>query len=346
MKEIAIVDYIGNSDDSGNPVGHPVKVINDFSKIVTEQNKGLIIIPFNYKEHIKMTNNGEISILPFYKDVSKKSKILSIIKRLFNLIVVSYKTRKSDVIWFINVDKLIYIFLALPFISTKKRVFVTVYMDYFNSIAGFKNKIFNYLSKISLKKIENNIITNKKLHYEKSVYIPDFYINNKTNIIKEKEIDYLLLGVMNNSKDIEKVINIFKNSDKTLKIIGRFTDDLRFDTCSKMASSNISIENRYLSEDEYTKLLANSKYCILPYKEQFYKNRTSGVLLECVFYNTIPIAPKFLLDYNDIPGIEFNEDILNINQKKIQNISKQYIYIRKFYTKDNICKMITGLIES
>ena len=49
--------------------------------------------------------------------------------------------------------------------------------------------------------------------------------------------------------------------------------------------------------EEYYQLIGSSKYVLLPYDEDFYKNRTSGVMIEGVFVNSIPIANASIMDF-------------------------------------------------
>ena len=61
------------------------------------------------------------------------------------------------------------------------------------------------------------------------------------------------------------------------------------------AHKNIRIENIRLDDDAYYRELAKHRFVLLPYREESYSNRSSGVVLESIFLGNIVIGPKFLL---------------------------------------------------
>ena len=101
-------------------------------------------------------------------------------------------------------------------------------------------------------------------------------------------------------------------------------DEKRYNKLKIKCDGNIIIKNNNLSYIDYLSKIAESKFVILPYKESSYSNRSSGVLLETIFLGSIPIAPKFLLNFNNIKGVDYEKFIsgeidLN-NQCKLESI--------------------------
>ena len=71
-----------------------------------------------------------------------------------------------------------------------------------------------------------------------------------------------------------------------------------------------------------------------------YEGRTSGVLLESIFVGTIPIAPKRLLEENEVRGIgyetldEINAIWLKSGKSRFPNT--RYIFLNKEQLKTKI----------
>ena len=105
-----------------------------------------------------------------------------------------------------------------------------------------------------------------------------------------------------------------------------------------MASDNVTIIDKYLSDEEYMDMLSSARYAILPYSKSAYTNQTSGVLQEAMFVNTIPIARREVLTVNEIPGMPFDEwsdmdsnysEKLRINGSNAEKTYSEYALLRK-----------------
>ena len=93
-------------------------------------------------------------------------------------------------------------------------------------------------------------------------------------------------------------------------------------------------------------MIAESKYTLLPYKLERYENATSGILLESIFLKSIPIAPKWLLENNNISGIGYdNLDDLPKSINELNNVTREYTFDIEDYRKDNIEKKLIRAIE-
>lgn len=351
MNRMYIIDYIGNCDSLGNPIGHPVKVVNEFSNLLGKDVNIEIVIPKNYKSKLNLNTVKKTHLLNHYTDVTVKSNIVKFINKIkeaFNIIQVLKKC-DDGVLWFINCDFVIYVILAFYKVKPMQSIWTTTYLKSYIGGSYIKNFLKNFFYKIGLKKIETIISSDRELLIDdkKHICIPD-YIYDETlygkysNVNKKNQV--VCVGTMTNDKDIEGLINLFNRIELPLKVIGRFYDKNRYDKLTKLAKKNIEIIDKNLDSDEYYRIIAESKFIILPYKKSFYSNRTSGVLVEAMFLNTIPIAPSFLLKYNNIDGIGFEEldelgelleniDLCNKFKVKVDFNSEENFYNRQYIKK-------------
>jgi hypothetical protein len=324
-KKLYIIDYNGLSSIKNEPLGHSLKVVKELSVIFTNNNIDTsIIVPKNYK--------------PFYYDVdipkvylnhsmidSKRLlyKISNAFKKMQNILSLYLKTDANSILYFVVSDIYLYFFVWL----FPKKMFprFIILTKYSNNIETLKQKIFNAFFKKIDHKIDLRIVSNEKLLNSKSnsMFMPDYFYNKKyysKYIPLEKNEEVVCLGVMREyDKDLKNLVKAFVGIEYRLKIIGHFTENTLYQTLFVLAKDNnlITIENRLLTDEEYYKYLANAKYSIMPYKVNMYCQRTSGVLLESVFLNTIPICHHSLLDFNNINGIPYSqfEDLKKIDFK-------------------------------
>ncbi|MBR5360941.1 MAG: hypothetical protein IK123_08650 [Lachnospiraceae bacterium] len=124
-----------------------------------------------------------------------------------------------------------------------------------------------------------------------------------------------------------------QNGLPELIIAGRFDTKERFDALSNNLPSNVTIRDEVLSNEEYMTLLSGSKYSILPYDMEQYKNRTSGVLLESIYCGVIPIAPDKLLKQNMLPGLGYDSlaEVSDMLQKNDGAVADSFAMIYKEY---------------
>ena len=192
-----------------------------------------------------------------------------------------------------------------------------IYQDSFGQ--GILGKILNFFYRKGASKFDGLIYTQKGMaqFHPNAIYIPDYSYNKEKYQKYEqaaKKEKVVCPGTMNPFKKLEEMIEAFNINGIKLEIRGYFFDKERFQRLLKMKKDNIVIEDVILSEEEYYRMIAEAKYCILPYDMEQYAGRTSGVLQESVFLNTIPIAPSPLLRENQIQGIGYG-DIMDLGTK-------------------------------
>jgi len=333
--KITIIDYVGHSNKNNEPIGHVLKYISEYSELIQDLFSFNLIIPKIYENKIQSENK-------IFLDYNCQNASGNLIVKLKNLYFKLYNLKKiftnaeTNNLWFVNVEWLFFVFLF--FYPTKKNIFITMYRQNFSSGKNLFSKLKNFFLYKSQKKINGIIVTNPNISFNNNIlYIPDYfykkeYYGKYSNSEKIEQV--ILLGRMNSDKEIEKTVKLFKDKSMKLKIIGSFEDSNLYQKLKKIKTNNIEIKNDYLSEEEYYKLMGESKYIILPYKREIYANKTSGVLIEAMFLNTIPIAPNFLLKHNKIPGIGY-DNLNEINKIEFQNFNHKSIYDKYSKKREN-----------
>lgn len=352
-KKLYMVDYKGNSDSDNNPIGHPIKVAKEYYKLVKDNFDVTLVMPKNYFLNIKCKSKIVLNYNVILTKGTYLVRLVNIFKQFFNLCKV-FKICKNETIWFYDTDFILWVFITL-FPKKRNKLVCTVYNQSYRGNNFLKDKIKNFFLYKAINKVDVIIKTNNKINFEHKniIYIPDYYYTQKYDFYKNrnKKNQMVCLGTINKEKNIEELIECFNNIDIKLIIIGKFFDDNRYQKIKSSISNNenITLENRYLTENEYYTLLAESLYSILPYSPVLYKNRTTGVAVESIFLNTIPISHKDILKFNKIKGIGY-ENISDLIDMKFEDIKFESFYrfyeeqIEKYYNKnDFITKFFKNL---
>jgi glycosyltransferase involved in cell wall biosynthesis len=239
-------------------------------------------------------------------------------------------------------------FLVLFPLKQNKTIWITTYLQKFAPSYSLKSRIKNFFYEQGIKRVHKIVTANRNLQFdaEKTVYIPGYFYDPKIYSryqTTKKIIRVLCIGTMHETKDLEGIVEIFKKVNIPLLIVGKFHDEKRLHDLLGRAPDNVTIIDKYTTFDEYYKFISESKYVILPYKQEFYSRRTSGVLIETIFLGSIPIAPAFLLNFNNISGIAYNDmheliDIINSgNNSSLTSCIEDY---RVDSIKDRIINMV------
>lgn len=341
MKKIVLVDYLGTCDEKNHPIGHTVKVLNEYSEMLSAHYE--VWVATAESSHRKVHNPNKI-YAPYAINLGatgKKEKLENIGKRLKNIVYI-LKQGEGNPIWICSSDFYIFLYLFIK-PKRKEKTIITIYRSNFNGekFSKIKNRIFEK----ALKKVDLVICSDKKLNIGQVPFfvMPDYLYKReqyeKYHSIKKEE-KVVCLGTMGRNKLLPELVDAFNQNGYPLEIIGKFFDKELYEELEKKAKDNIRIQNSYISDEEYLKLLASAKYAVLPYNMHMYQARTSGVILESVFMHTIPIANKSLLDYMDIPGIGY-EDIAELSTTDLSQKIFEYNFddfIKKNYSYEEIKK--------
>ena len=356
MQKIVLCVYYGMCDSQRNIVGHLGKVTKEYCELLKESfDIYLMASPCIYdkiSEECKVKGKSlEYDVLvdePFTlkKRVSDKVKIMKNIRQC---------VRDSDIntLFFYQVDFFFFLYIFLFYKKGRKRLFCLVYHQ--NFTGGIFEKYLNYIYQKALLKIDGIVYTQKEqaIAHENKLWLPDYLYDEDyySRFDRKQKINKVVcLGTMNRYKQLEELVNVFKNIDIPLEICGRFDDKERYRRLTEMKNDNITISDCILSEEEYYRKLGESKYSVLPYDMQQYIARTSGVLLESIYVGCIPIAPIMLLEQNKIPGYKYDElhTLRNFNKSYMlqrssveeilqQNSKKMKEYeLKSFFIEENI----------
>lgn len=353
MKRILIADCYCSVNCDGTPSGHFLNYFKDMYGVLNEYFNVTLACSKEYQKQLK----GKFIDLPSNPAGKAKNKIEAF-RLKFREFRSIRRVLKSDY------DKIIFqagnfTFQCLAILTIKKKyisnkqIYLTVYSDL---ISGTNKK--DHLRKILFKKAKgriSGIISSTpslgKVYETNRLIIPDYFnrpVLDFMNYNKESyNYDIAVLGIIYDHKDVESVVNAFIGTKYKILIAGRFNSKRRYEYLIKQVSgeNNITIINKYLPENEYTSLLSQSKYIMLPYTLNI--ERSSGVFYEAM-YNFKPLlvsnAPFFRVvrdknigyQYVDSPQeiIKYLED--NNNYKKMQENILSFIKKNEAGTKEKI----------
>lgn len=320
MKKILLAEQWGSCDAKGQTIGHTSKVLKEYFELLKDFFEIRVIAHPNLVCSVNQKDYQDISYLKYCICEEEKKGILKRLQdkiKLFMNIHKIWNQKGNDIIWFFRGD----FFLLLYAIFSPKvkgtKYYCLIYHNQYGK--GLVNRIIDLIYRVGIKRFDGIIYTQEKMcvRHNNAFYMPD-YLYCKENydkyIFERKTEKAVCVGTMNHDKDIEGLVFTFNENGYPLEIMGRFMDSEYFKYIKSIAKENVIVENIILSVEEYNSKLGEAKYSVVPYKMSAYNGRTSGVLLESLFLNTIPIAPKQLLEDNNIPGIGY-DDLIELEKR-------------------------------
>lgn len=314
-KKIGIVEYKNLiSKDNNVPIGHGFKVLWEAERYVSSMGYDISVFASKeYKGHQGYTN---------YENYSFKRSF----KELLNILKALYTLKKCDVLWFTNVDWVL--FLALCLVNVRNKIVISEYCDnetIISKIDGNHKLLGSLVKKLCLKglgKINLKIRSYTREETEDCLYVPDFIYSNKYEKYQsdKKTIDILVIGLINNvTKDIEGAFRVFKNTKYNLLIHGYFTDKDFKERILCEKTNNIVVIDEEIEEEQYLTEIGQAKYVLVPSRMDKYRDATSGVLTEALYIHTPVIAPNKLLENMNVDGYGYQEidDIIGMLNKGI-----------------------------
>lgn len=312
MKKVLLIDYYGMCDQNGQPVGHSPKVLTEYAYLVKNDYEVSAAVSPCLFQGIDEVFSDRHKLKYDISTVNEQSiakRITDKFKLFYNISLV-LKIDGYDIYWFYRTDFFLFFFLWLRGLNKRGKKFIAqVYQESFGS--GMIRKILNRIYRRGILRFDGIIYTQKGMAslHPNTLYIPDYYYDvdryKKYELI-EKEEKAVCLGTMNPYKKLDELVDAFNRNGYSLEIKGYFFDKNYCQSLRSKVHSNIVIEDRILSEEEYYEALAGAKYTILPYDMDQYQCRTSGVLIESMFLKTTAIAPTQLLRANQIEGIGYD----------------------------------------
>ncbi|MCM1087481.1 MAG: hypothetical protein NC419_04945 [Muribaculaceae bacterium] len=358
MKKVLLIDYYGMCDKSGKAVGHSPKVLREYAGLL----RGGFEVSAAVSPCLGKGIEGTFQKVYFLKYDICTENGMSIGKRikdkfkLFSNISSVLKIDGYDIYWFYKTDFFLFFFLALMSQRTLKQKkkggkkwIAQIYQDSFGS--GMLQNLLNRLFQRGMQKFDGIIYSQKKMAimHPDTLYFPDYYYDSekyKKYETLEKKEKAVCLGTMNPYKKLDALVEVFNQNGYPLEIKGYFYDKDFYQSLCQKAGENIVIEDRILTEDEYYTTLAGAKYTVLPYDMEQYKSRTSGVLIESLFLNTIAVAPVQLLEENQFEGIGYEriEELADIGIFQ-QEFSWDSAAKRKEFDKGEVRDRLRGFLD-
>lgn len=340
MNRITLVDYIGYCDSKGEVTGHTAKTLKETKEMLSDSYDVSMVVTPPYAQFFD--DSCIASVLPYesspQRQSSKFKKIGLYIKKIR---AVRNIVNNESTVWFVNTDFWLYVGLLFSKKKKRQKIFATNYLDFYS-----KKNLKNFIYNCAVKKINCVFHTNVELKRDKHQYVPDYWFDKRKYdkyFVKEKQKDVYICGEINEGKDIIVAIEAFNANGEALIICGKFASQSTYKEAVTKAHKNIRIENIRLDDDAYYRELAKHRFVLLPYREESYSNRSSGVVLESIFLGNIVIGPKFLLRQLGIAGIEYDSidelqqiDLAKVTAGKIDAIKKNNKKLCEKYGYENV----------
>lgn len=350
MKKILLTDYYGTCDEKGEAIGHSPKVLEEYRELLAERfliSAGVSPCIMRRADQKKYEKVMELS----YDIVESGRKNLAVrildkVKLLLNIRKVMERRGKFDIIWFYRTDFFLFFYFFMHRKVKDCKVYALVYHQEFGG--GILSGTLKWIYRESMKKFDGIIYTQKGAMPENTncLYVPDYYYDEgkygKYRGI-EKQEKAVCLGTMSPYKKLEELVETFNDLEYPLEIVGYFFEKDRYRKLCRIAKPHIIIRDSILSDADYYQKLAEARFAVLPYDMNQYQSRTSGVLQECLFLATIPVAPKELLRNNGVDGYGYGEmadidlNILNHYTSPVQNLEA--------YDRESVKERLCAFLE-
>lgn len=320
--KISIINYIPRYSIDYTPRGHYIKTIKEyFELLINNFNVELIIDNYtsdyiDHQEIIRVKNNISTNQICYSKNIFRNIIFfINICKNIYSCI----KKSSGELLIFLSPESTFYlVFPIFKLLFFNKRIAINIYKD---NVTNCPFSFLKIITKYVYDHVDLIFSSVKDFSYYNSIFIPDFifdkdkYINNKKN---ESSGDYFLCigSISPKEKNYEELVSSFIKTKQKLIIAGPLLDEKLKNYLKNLVKDaiNIELKLKYLSNEEYTHLITNAKGMILPYRKHLYYGRSSGVLLESIFFNKPVIAPVFLLKFNQVNGYGYD------SQEKLEQI--------------------------
>ena len=349
-EKVILCNYYGMCDEIEFPIGHALKVTEEYTLLLRDYFGVDLVASPCLTKHVNKSQYSNIHALKYNISIKNNTIAKRISDKLKLMSNIHACLRHEGTLFFYQVDFFFFLYLYLFYKKNNRReIICLIYQQ--NFTGGVLEGLLQHIYGCAIKKTDGIIYTQpgNRIEHENCMWMPDFIYDErvyKEYQHKQKENKVVCVGTMNRYKELEKLIEVFSKLNIPLDIVGKFDDDQRFQQLNKNRTSNISISNTNLSSPAYMNKIATAKYCILPYDMDQYQSRTSGVLLESIYMGSIPIAPKQLLESNNLPGVGYHilNDLLTDNWVTSQIKSEQYERVYESNCIESIKKNLLNLI--
>ncbi len=162
--------------------------------------------------------------------------------------------------------------------------------------------------------------------------IPHTYLFEKASKKSNKDLYFWWPGgLIRKEKGLDRIIHlskILKSSKVQIKLI-----------LAKSAQNFIEINNNVLflsndlSRDQYCKWMSRSDLVLLPYHENLYQYRTSGIFVEAISFGTIPVVSKKTWMAYELDKYNLSELIIDWDRHNLLDLLTKICSDKKIKTK-------------
>lgn len=313
MKRIVIAD-ISSIKLNGNNFGHYGKVAIMYKKLFKSNDADVIIA--GGPVYSSKTVESERIDLPYDFELEcAKSKYQRLLMKIGSVINgISLFSKLNDDIVICQPYSFPSWMISILFSKRKTDIYLIEYKD------ERHNRLNKFLYNFAKKRIKGIICPNDvvgKAYGLPYITVPDYIVTERK--IRDEQIvykyDFGMVGIMSLGKDIDDVIQSFANTNYKVIIAGYFNDLQRYERFVSRSTPNITIINKYLSDEEYDSILKSTKYMLLPYNEK-YSAASSGVIFDILF-NGRPLITRDFLNFHFVKeygvGTLYTESIAELD---------------------------------
>lgn len=333
---ILIADPYSSVNIDGKPSGHFVHFLRDMKNVLEENFSVSIACSEEYQKCL----SGNFITVPSNPSGDRLKGLSGVITWHIKPLVTARRLLRLDVSAIIfqatSLPGLLLAILSTRSKFTKrKRIFLTVYKD---EVSGrnLKDRIRGLLLKFAKRRVSGVITGIQEVadaYKVKTLVVPDYFCRTPKSIAEagnDFKYDIAQLGIINEGKNVEKIAGIFKDTDLKLVIAGRFDSRERYEAFRNSIRDypNISLINKYLSEQEYQTILNESRFVVLPYETN--KLQSSGVYYEALL-NLKPVLVSNAPFFKDVTekGLGYKYDELSSSMMKLLRNEEDYYALQK-----------------
>lgn len=164
------------------------------------------------------------------------------------------------------------------------------------------------------------------------IIVPDYIYTKEQQVsfpsYAEREYDICMLGHIYRDKGVVEALQYLKGMGLKIVVAGKVGEPDLEPELKDIAQTDTMIDLRmgYLCDDEYHKLMANSKYCMLNYRGR-YNEHSSGVVYDALFHGT-PILAS-----NTVSTMMVKENGMGIGYDKLNDLDDRLFMDAVFYSE-------------
>jgi hypothetical protein len=222
----------------------------------------------------------------------RSTKIFTKLKELINARKV-LRDKTNDYIIFQDYSNTM-LFLSILLFGSRSKIYLIQYKN------ELKSKLRRTIFSLIKKRIAGVIVSKDSVGAQYGtpyIVVPDYIYLGKENDSSQAvcTYDYGVFGIIRKGKDVVGVAKQFQQSSLKLLIAGSIQDEEMRTALHEIASQspNITLIDKYLSENEYDQYIKNTKCVILPYVDDYYNESSSGVIFDILFRRKPVITRKY-----------------------------------------------------